>query len=59
VRTAQGRKQIWHNGAIAGFNTSLAYYPNSKVTVAVLANVNGPAPDAMLAKLAAFAHGGP
>lgn len=57
VRTEQGRKQFWHNGGIEGFNTSMAYYPDSQVIVAVLANVNGPAPDAMLPKLAAVAHG--
>lgn len=59
VRTAQGRKQIWHNGSIEGFNASMAYYPDSKIVVAVLANVNGTAPDAMLLKLAAAAHGDP
>jgi CubicO group peptidase (beta-lactamase class C family) len=57
VRTEQGRKQIWHNGAIEGFNTSMAYYPDSRVIVAVLANVNGPTPDAILSKLAVAAHG--
>jgi CubicO group peptidase (beta-lactamase class C family) len=57
VRTEEGRKQIRHNGAMEGFNTSMAYYPRSQVIVAVLANVNGPAPDAMLPKLAAAAHG--
>ena len=35
----------------------MAYYPDIKVVVAVLANVNGPTPDAMLPKLAAAAHG--
>jgi CubicO group peptidase (beta-lactamase class C family) len=57
VRTERGRKQIWHNGGIEGFNTSMAYYPDSKVVVAVLANVSGPTPDVMLPKLAAVAHG--
>jgi CubicO group peptidase (beta-lactamase class C family) len=57
VRTESGRKQIWHNGGIEGFNTAMAYYPDSKVVVAVLANVNGPTPDQMLPKLAAVAHG--
>jgi hypothetical protein len=57
VRTQHGRKQIWHNGGIEGFNTAMAYYPDSKVVVAVLANVNGPTPDMMLPKLAAVAHG--
>ena len=46
VRTQEGHKQIWHNGGIDGFNTSMAYYPESKVVVIVLANVNGPTPDA-------------
>jgi hypothetical protein len=57
VRPEQGRKQIRHNGAIEGFNTSMAYYPKSQVILAVLSNVNGEAPDAMLPKLAAAAHG--
>jgi len=57
VRTQDGRKQIRHNGGIQGFNTSMAYYPESKVVVIVLANVNGTTPDAMLPKLAAVAHG--
>jgi hypothetical protein len=52
-----GHKQIWHNGGINGFNSSMAWYPDSKVMVAVLANVNGPSPDVMLPKLAAAAHG--
>src|SRR5262249_27980857 len=40
VQTAGGRKVIQHGGGIEGFNTFLAYYPDSKVTVAVLANLN-------------------
>jgi len=57
ARTVEGHKQIWHNGGINGFNTSLAYYPDTKIVVAVLSNVNGNAPDLMLPKLAAVAHG--
>ena len=57
VGTSNGRKQIWHNGGIEGFNTTVAYYPESKVTVIVLANINGQGPDMMLPKLAAVAHG--
>ena len=53
----QGHKQIWHSGGIEGFNTSMAYYPDSKIVVTVLANVNGPTPDVMLPKLAGVAHG--
>ena len=43
VRTLNGRKVIDHGGGIEGFNTTLAYYPESKLTIAVLANLNGPA----------------
>jgi len=57
IQTTNGMKNIWHNGGIQGFNSSLAYYPESKITVAVLANLNGSAPDEMLPKLAAVAHG--
>jgi CubicO group peptidase (beta-lactamase class C family) len=57
IRTTDGRKNIWHNGGIQGFNASLGYYPGSKITVAVLSNLNGNAPDEMLPKLAAVAHG--
>jgi CubicO group peptidase (beta-lactamase class C family) len=57
VRTSEGHKQIWHNGGIDGFNTSMAYYPDSKIVVIVLANLNGQAPDLMLPKLGAVAHG--
>jgi CubicO group peptidase (beta-lactamase class C family) len=56
--TADGRKVVQHAGGIDGFNTFLAYYPDDKLTVAVLANVNGPAPSAIAAKLATVAHGG-
>jgi CubicO group peptidase (beta-lactamase class C family) len=57
VRTVNGRKVIDHGGGIEGFNTHLAYYPEDKVTVVVLANLNGSAPGDMAGKLAAVAHG--
>jgi CubicO group peptidase (beta-lactamase class C family) len=56
VETAGGHKKISHGGAIEGFNTSLNYYPDEKLTVVVLANLNGPADD-IAGKLAALAHG--
>jgi CubicO group peptidase (beta-lactamase class C family) len=59
VRTVKGRKMIEHNGGIEGFNTDLAYYPEDKLTVAVLANLNGPAPEQIATSLAALAHGEP
>ena len=57
VLTANGRKVVQHGGGIDGFNTFLAYYPDTKTTVAVLANINGEAPTQMAAKLAEVAHG--
>jgi CubicO group peptidase (beta-lactamase class C family) len=43
VRSVNGHEEIAHGGGIEGFNTALAYYPDEKLTVVVLANVNGPA----------------
>jgi CubicO group peptidase (beta-lactamase class C family) len=58
VQTSDGRKVVQHNGGIEGFNTFLAYYPDDRLTVVVLANINGPVPDAIASKLATVAHGG-
>jgi CubicO group peptidase (beta-lactamase class C family) len=58
VQTVSGRKVIQHGGGIDGFNTFLAYYPDTKVTIAVLANINGQAPGQIAAKLGDLAHGG-
>jgi CubicO group peptidase (beta-lactamase class C family) len=55
--TVNGRKQISHGGGISGFNTFLSYYPDEKLTVVVLGNVNGNAPQQIAGKLAALAHG--
>lgn len=57
IREEKGRKVIEHGGGIDGFNTSLAYYPNEKLTVVALSNVNGLAPNQMTPKLAAVALG--
>jgi CubicO group peptidase (beta-lactamase class C family) len=57
VATQDGHKRIEHNGGIEGFNTALAYYPYDKLTVVVLSNINGQAPDQMYLKLAAVAFG--
>ena len=57
VQTAGGHKRIEHGGGIEGFNTHLAYYPDDKLTVVVLSNVNGNAPGEIATKLAAVAHG--
>jgi CubicO group peptidase (beta-lactamase class C family) len=53
VQTAAGHQVIQHGGGIEGFNTFLAYYPDEKLTVIVLANINGQAPNAIASKLAA------
>ena len=58
VRTANGRKVVQHGGGIDGFSTFLAYYPDNKLTVAVLANVNTETPGQLAGNLAELAHGG-
>jgi CubicO group peptidase (beta-lactamase class C family) len=57
VHTVNGRQVIEHGGGIEGFNTQLAYYPEDKLTVVVLSNMNGPATPDLAAKLGALAHG--
>jgi CubicO group peptidase (beta-lactamase class C family) len=57
VHTANGHKVIEHGGGIEGFNTFLAYYPEDKLTVVVLANLSGRAPEDIASKLAATAYG--
>lgn len=59
VHTENGHKVIEHGGGIEGFNTSLAYYPDDKLTVIALGNLNGSAPDQIANRLAAIAHGEP
>jgi CubicO group peptidase (beta-lactamase class C family) len=57
VRSDNGRRVVSHGGGIDGFNTALSYYPDTRTTIAVLANINGPAPDRMAGQLGALAHG--
>jgi CubicO group peptidase (beta-lactamase class C family) len=57
VHTTNGRKVIDHGGGIEGFNTHLAYYPESKVIVVVLGNLQGTAPGEIATKIGAVAHG--
>jgi CubicO group peptidase (beta-lactamase class C family) len=57
VSTVKGHKKIEHGGGIEGFNTQLAYYPDDKLIVAVLGNLNGQAPFDIAAKLASLAMG--
>jgi CubicO group peptidase (beta-lactamase class C family) len=57
INETEGRKRISHGGGIQGFTTMLAYYPDSKVSTAVLANLNGRAADQIAAHLGKLAHG--
>lgn len=59
VSTVRGRTVIQHGGGIEGFNAHLAYYPDSKLAVAVLANVNGSAASELAGQLAAVAFAEP
>lgn len=56
VRDVNGRQLIEHAGSIEGFNAHLAYYPQSEITVVVLANVNGNSPTELAAALGELAH---
>jgi hypothetical protein len=57
ITTTKGHLQYEHGGGIEGFNTEMAYYPDDKLTVIVLANLNGGAPGDIAGKLATIAHG--
>ena len=56
-RPFRGRTQVQHTGGIEGFSTVLSYYPDSEITVAVLANVVGSQPGAIAANLGGYVHG--
>jgi CubicO group peptidase (beta-lactamase class C family) len=57
ITTTKGHLEYEHGGGIEGFNTEMAYYPDDKLSVIVLANLNGGAPGDIAGKLAAVAHG--
>jgi CubicO group peptidase (beta-lactamase class C family) len=57
VHAVNGHKVIEHGGGIEGFNTEIAYYPEDKLTVVVLANLNGGVPETIAKALAQVAHG--
>ncbi|HXJ96341.1 MAG TPA: serine hydrolase [Terriglobia bacterium] len=58
VHTVNGHKVIEHAGGIDGFNTVLAYYPEDRLTVVVLANLDGSAAGEVAQDLATLAEGG-
>jgi CubicO group peptidase (beta-lactamase class C family) len=56
VSVENGKKMIEHRGGIVGFRTELRYFPDDKLTIAVLANIEK-YPTEMALKLAAVAQG--
>jgi CubicO group peptidase (beta-lactamase class C family) len=59
VTETGGRKNFAHGGGIEGFNTQLTYWPDTKTTVVVLANVNGAVPGQLAGQLGQIANGEP
>jgi len=57
IDTESGRRVFEHGGGIPGFNSKLAFYPDSGVVVVTLSNINGPGADEIAQKLGALAHG--
>ena len=56
VARAGGNTTIAHSGGLDGFNTYMAYDPARRMTVIVLGNLNGPAPDSLGASLLSLAR---
>jgi CubicO group peptidase (beta-lactamase class C family) len=59
VSTRDGHKVITHGGGIEGFNTSLNFYPDDKIVVIVLGNLNGGTPDQIASSLGKVVLGQP
>jgi CubicO group peptidase (beta-lactamase class C family) len=59
IQTIQGHERISHGGGINGFNTFEAWYPQEKLSIIVLSNVNGNAPDEIAGRLASVMHNQP
>jgi CubicO group peptidase (beta-lactamase class C family) len=57
VETKAGHKIIEHGGGIEGFNTELEYYPDEKLVIVALANMQGPPLAAITSQLASIARG--
>ena len=58
VRKVDGHNVIEHDGSIEGFDNALSYYPEEKLTIVVLGNLNGPAPTRLERQLAAAMYSG-
>ena len=57
VKRVDGHLMIEHDGNNIGFNSDMAYYPEEKITVIVLANLNGTVTGELTKALAAVALG--
>jgi len=57
VGSMAGRKMFFDGGSLAGFNSFLIYFPEERLTVITLGNVNGEAPSKIAMQLATLAHG--
>ena len=57
IGLTHGHKRIGHGGGIEGFNTALDYFPDDRLVIAVLGNLNGGAPYAITAALGSVALG--
>lgn len=57
VKRLNGHLMIGHDGNNIGFNSDMAYYPEDRIAVIVLANLNGTVTGEMARALAAVAHG--
>ncbi|MBP2161319.1 MULTISPECIES: serine hydrolase [Asticcacaulis] len=57
VDQSKGQRRITHSGSIEGFNTVLTHFPDEKLTIVVLGNVNGGAPSSIAENLTSVAHG--
>lgn len=56
VTDTNGHKKVEHGGGIEGFNTDVAYWPDERLAVIVLGNLNGQAPGEIAKELAAALH---
>jgi CubicO group peptidase (beta-lactamase class C family) len=57
VNRVGGHLMIEHDGNNIGYNSDMAYYPEERIAVIVLANLNGTVTSEMTKALAAVAHG--
>lgn len=57
IAPIRGHKAIHHGGGIEGFNTELAWFPESRLTIVVLSNVNTGAMMQITGDLAAMSLG--